>query len=262
LGQYSIRNRRIQISTDAQSDRMVQRVLTHELCHALGFQQGLDLDDERMWGGSWENYPERFWAHESFAHTCEVGPLTSHVIGDVCPEDERDSNAFQFVRDLYVVPDPGFLESEPRWLQVASLDVESVARLLDVRTTNNDSIRLEYVDSTGISQVHHVDPFTGDLAPMSLIEEVSSDLGKPPGHTVSQGSATVGDVTLARIRFTAGNGAQLTRMVVETPSGFARAGCARTDELPFATQDALWSVHLDDGVIRWGTWEDLPIAIR
>lgn len=182
--------------------------------------------------------------------------------GDVCPEDERDADAFQFVRELYVVPGTGFLESQASWSEVASFG-QGIGELLSVGATNEESIRLEYVDSAAEIRVQYVDLWTGASAPIGLLGEMSSNLGKPPGdRVVSQGSATLDEVTLARIRFTAGNGAQLKRMVVETPMGFARAGCARTDEVPFATPDTLWSAYLDNGVVRWGPWEDLPTAVR
>jgi hypothetical protein len=246
-GSYHSITHRVRVLS-GMSSAETQKVVRHELCHAVQRQQDVDVDDE-VWSMTAPGYSRAAVGMEAFARTCEVGPETLWLLGESCADD-TDGAVFAIAGERFLAP-PSAIERTFVWSEVASLPGIGGA-VVDVDATIDDTLRIEVVDDGGARSVTYVDPWTAATRTIGL--PVSESAPWVPSRTTAEAAAVAGDATLMVVRAVAPNGGTVRRLVYLDGEGASRVGCVRDGEQPFAAGGQLWSAWRDADVLRWGAW--------
>lgn len=229
IGRYSPGSRRIKVEKDRALGE-VRSTVRHELCHALQFQQDLDLTGPEFFLALPIDVPDDERPGETWAYTCQQGPEPAFLMGDTCPGDPFGTVIFERVRAEFVRPDT-VVERAVAFVEVGRVAVGEEALWFPVEG--------------GLA----VEEPGGEPSTLDLYSGQPTASGAP-----LDGPAEVGDARLFFYSAFAANGAQGLRLVYEDDIGATRVGCLRDRETPFAADGLLWSAYQADDELVWGQW--------
>jgi len=229
IGKYSPASRRIKVEKDRALDE-VRSTVRHELCHALQFQQDLDLTGPEFFLALPIDVPDDERPGETWAYTCQQGPEPSFLMGDTCPGDPFGTEIFERVRAEFVRPDT-VVDRTVTFVEVGRVAVAEDA--------------LWFPAEGGLT----VEEPGGEPSTLALYGGEPGAPGVPNDE-----AADTGDARLFFYSAFAANGAQGLRLVYEDDVGATRVGCLRDRETPFAADGLLWSAYQDGDELVWGQW--------
>ncbi|MEZ4237719.1 MAG: hypothetical protein R3F59_16535 [Myxococcota bacterium] len=273
LGQYDSVHQRVRLD-HALHGAVLERVLRHELCHALDFQEDLVADPDPRWDDQVRTLfrlgavdtagldGPRIRRSEAFARYCELGPLVAHALRDPCPEEApEDTDVFRFLarrvwRASDVPPLPPLGEPHASWVppqppytfDVLGLDDPGRIALrldsgVDVSFVTLDLDSGAPVPDPGLA------PFLPDAPLPAGLEGVCplyADFSSAAGFAAGPAAVVA--------RFWLYPGASAGRVLADDGSGWAPLpGCVPPGPSDvFATADGrVWLAWTDGGRIAW-----------
>ena len=261
-GRYNSATRGIRLLHEVPPDYL-QRVLGHEICHAVDLQNDLVKGREELffYEEPSELWPERRLPNEAFADTCALGRDALAAIGTAeCP-DVPDLRAVEAIRaDVYggEAPAPGLA-----FRRVASMEVGPDVYSFQVADSVEPGALLVYpADIGGRFSIELVDAWTGAPLELDAIEKGEDTRGSagpsPPGWYPSAwgGLADGTDLFVAWLQLPTGNLDQLVQMRPDGPRTVTGL-CAAEEPQFFAFEGDTWAAILGEGEIWWGRFEPL-----
>lgn len=251
-GSYHLREQSIEVDSGLVEDRL-RHVVRHELCHAVQEQSGFDVSDGELWFEP-VGAPRKRMAQESFADTCDVGPLALHLVGDPCATDPVGSEVFAQVAPLFRPPDE--LVRAPQVTRGPPVAAAALGAtwLRSITPAEGGVLRLDYTDEHVSSTVAYVDLWTGE--PRGLAAPAPTlAAAVPAGDDVTVADAVLPEAQISEVVVLPGNGASVRRLAFHDEAGWARLDCpGGATETAFAADGALWWAVLAPDAIRWGRW--------
>jgi len=214
------------------------RILEHELCHAVDYQNDLDLDlfDPGLAADVYEHNEQ----NEVFASVCEDAFYTARLTETGCPHDDGDLRAVQYVGDLFPGSDSVVLEPPVAF-----------EALHEVRFASSYELLVDDSSGTVLLQGDSAPMYVSGLFQGAALEWDEDDISRATRSVSVGDDLVVGDMTFSFL-----TGDTFRRSVVREGNRYHLASCPGTNERNhlWPNGEVIRTRVMDEDVVLFERW--------